>query len=420
MKAGTSCSSTAASTVSAIPGANRRAFFARSMQASSVNNIRNEERDNQMQPQHQHLRSFYSTTTALSASSSSSSTSLPLSAFDGYPPLTLPTGLSPSAMLEFKACPQSFLFQYIYKQRQPTSAALAKGSMVHSALERVFDLKPKERNLENLENLFRAAWGEKRNSTEYSSLFSSVNEERNWGMEGLALLKNYVTFENPQKMPSDPVKREMWVRGTLSRDEHITSSSSSKEASEEGDSDDYASLGNNTDVASKVNVRGIVDRLDLVRLASDNSIGMCITDYKTGKAPLLKYSNEVNERIMEEKFWQLKVYAILLLEMKKKKMSKAAAASATEYDTLAVEGVQLRLLKLMYLTNADNKAEASVFDLGETAEEREEVLQPVREEILEIWKEVCKLIAIGDPTKFSHCNRSFCYCHKCRANLTQT
>mmetsp|Transcript_53212 Transcript_53212/g.64108 ORF Transcript_53212/g.64108 Transcript_53212/m.64108 type:complete len:217 (+) Transcript_53212:3-653(+) len=68
-----------------------------------------------------------------------------------------PKSLSPSSAKEFLSCPQSYLFQYLYKIKQPTNTALAKGSMCHSALEKLFDLNPSQRTLENLENLFRCA-----------------------------------------------------------------------------------------------------------------------------------------------------------------------------------------------------------------------------------------------------------------------
>jgi hypothetical protein len=42
-----------------------------------------------------------------------------------------PVSLSPSSAAEFKACPQSFLFQYIYGIKLPTNPTLAKGTLCH-------------------------------------------------------------------------------------------------------------------------------------------------------------------------------------------------------------------------------------------------------------------------------------------------
>ena len=50
------------------------------------------------------------------------------------------------------------------------------------------------------------------------------------------------------------------------------------------------------------NVTGICDRID-----EGKDGELMIVDYKTGKAPNLKYSDAVNQRIMNDKFFQLKV-----------------------------------------------------------------------------------------------------------------
>jgi len=55
-----------------------------------------------------------------------------------------------------------------------------------------------------------------------------------------------------------------------------------------------------------LNLTGVVDRVD------DVGGELVVIDYKSGKGPTLKYSESVNERIMNDKFFQLKVYALLL------------------------------------------------------------------------------------------------------------
>ena len=101
--------------------------------------------------------------------------------------------------MEFKQCPQSYLFQYLYGLRQPPNQALAKGSMCHEALEKVFDLDPNDRSLETLQNLFRSSWQQHRLDEKYKDLFHihspqqyNVEEEREWGQSALKLLENYV------------------------------------------------------------------------------------------------------------------------------------------------------------------------------------------------------------------------------------
>jgi PD-(D/E)XK nuclease superfamily len=148
----------------------------------------------------------------------------PLSVLDLDFRIPYPKALSPSSIAEFKKCPQSYMFQYLLGMKQPTTVALAKGSMCHAALERIFDLDPSERSLNVLQNLFRKVWSEHRSTESYKALFnvytSSDNDEKveddddntnalvgraddehnvqaeiQWGREGLQLLSNYWSKE---------------------------------------------------------------------------------------------------------------------------------------------------------------------------------------------------------------------------------
>lgn len=297
--------------------------------------------------------------------------------------------------MEFKKCPQSYLLQYLYKLRQPTNLALAKGSMCHEALEKVFDLDPDDRTLEHLQNLLRASWGEHRLTDTYRSLFESpdgerdIAAEREWGQSALRLLENYYRVEDPKTVPRpNPMKREIWLHTNLTLDPSLgTTGESSKSGISDGEEPET------------FYVRGIVDRLDMARLPS-REVALKIVDYKTGKAPNLKYSRPMNERIIEEAFYQLKVYALLLRE-------KGAGKEQPQE-------MNLRLLQLFYLTSENGEAKPLEYDLGETQERRDEVLQEVHKDLSNVWKDITALVDQQDPKAFVGCDRSFCYCHKCR------
>ena len=191
---------------------------------------------------------------------------------------------------------------------------LTKGTMVHAALEKVFELKRGERTLENLHNLLRLEWSQAKtdNESTYGSLFGTREEEREWGLSALSLLDNYWDIEDPSSLPSDPVFRERWVRANIND-------------GEEGE----------------FNVRGIIDRMDLVRVQGDEDAVGAICDYKTGKAPDLKYSKATNERIREDKFFQLKIYALLMREMNRGRkdgqmVSDQFNSTKTETDDMTV------------------------------------------------------------------------------------
>ena len=171
--------------------------------------------------------------------------------------------LSPSRASQFKTCPQQFKFANVDKLKEPTNEVQAKGTAVHQALEDLFELPKEDRDTEKLHNLFRAAWTKVRRTDEHHNLFSSVDEEREWGVDGLKLLNNYMSMEDPKSF--DPLERERWVRGTI----------------------------------EDLNLRGILDRMD-----RNQNGELIIVDYKSGKAPSEKYK--------EPRFFALKLYALLI------------------------------------------------------------------------------------------------------------
>lgn len=292
-------------------------------------------------------------------------------------PIVMPTALSPSSIQTFRDCPQSFLFQYIYKIKQPTNTALATGTLCHTALEQIFALAPHDRTLENLQNLFRKGWSQKRLSDEYRHLFEGTTAaERNleaeiaWGKYSLSLLENYWQYEDPSQVERpNPMQREVWVRSQIPNATSKESSSSS----------------------SSFMVRGIVDRFDMVRDENKNIV-LRLLDYKTGKAPQLKYSPAMNQKIQDEAFEQLKIYALLYKGE-----------------------LPLRYLRLLFLTSHDHRgAVAMDLDLGATQEERDQVLRGVQQGLVQVWNDISELVALQDPNVWKGCDRSFCYCHTCR------
>jgi len=125
----------------------------------------------------------------------------------------------------------------------------------------------------------------------------------------------------------------------------------------------------------------------------------------SGKAPNLKYSQSMNKQIIDEAFFQLKIYALLLRE-------KGAGRQVDSRNALNV-----RLLRLLYLTSESGKAVHWDLDMGATPEERDALLQDVHQELSTVWQDIVELVSAQDPKAFVGCDRTFCYCHKCRARF---
>ena len=179
-------------------------------------------------------------------------------------PLMMPPRLSPTAVSNFKECPQLFLFRNMWKLPEPPSKVLAKGILVHLALEKVFELPPERRRTE-LHDVLRGVWSAERKEPRNAVLFESRADEREWGLQCLHLLDNYLLEEDPAALPSgEPLVTEAWLSAELAPA-----------------SSDVPAL----------KVVGKVDRL--VRVDG----GLVIVDYKTGKAPSArKYTPAVRER----------------------------------------------------------------------------------------------------------------------------
>ncbi len=171
--------------------------------------------------------------------------------------------LSPSRAGDYKTCPQLFKFRAIDRIPEPTSPHQARGTTAHLALQRLFDEAVDQRTPDRLFDLFRQAWTEIRGEEEFKDLFSTLEEERVWGLESLDLLANYFSIEDPSTF--EPEGRELDLLEPM----------------------------------DGITIRGILDRMDRTPEGK-----LVITDYKTGKAPPERYALSA--------FFALKIYALLI------------------------------------------------------------------------------------------------------------
>jgi RecB family exonuclease len=378
-----------------------------------------------------------------------------------------PKSLSPSSAMEFKACPQSYFFQYLLGIKQPPNEALAKGTMCHAALQKIFDIAPSDRSIDTLKNLLRICWKEKRFEPPYQDLFQissderplvifpkelelstvasdavrervrDLDAERKWGTEALELLQNYYELEDPRNVLfPNPYRREMWItaklavdpsHGTTFRGVNINNNNNNYimvGSSHNTYYNSFEEIDSNMETNNKTVtkgdkqgtsflVRGIIDRLDYVRL-QDGQIVLRLIDYKTSKSPNFKYSKAMNVKIAEESFWQLKVYALLLRESLGGLHNKDTSVVAAGKNGTSAN---VRFLRLMYLTSDNGKAQYIDMDLGKTAEQRDEILSMIHSDLSNVWAQIYSLVQLQDAKAFHHCDRPFCFCHRVRPYL---
>src|SRR3954454_7071994 len=66
--------------------------------------------------------------------------------------------LSPSRAADFKTCPLLYRFRTIDRLPERKSLAAVRGTLVHSVLERLYDLPAAERTVESALELVQPAW----------------------------------------------------------------------------------------------------------------------------------------------------------------------------------------------------------------------------------------------------------------------
>ena len=186
------------------------------------------------------------------------------------------TNLSPSRASDFKTCPRLYKFRHVERIRDVPTPAQARGTAIHLALERLFEVPSSERHPERLLELYEVAWDETLRSDDYRELFAEDSDGRDaYYQAGRKVAEHYFQIEDPRRI--EPLDREKFV--TLLIDLDAKSDDSDK----------------------KLEIRGIIDRLDA---AADGEL--VITDYKTGKAPPLNYA--------DSSFFALKIYALMIQE----------------------------------------------------------------------------------------------------------
>ncbi len=197
-------------------------------------------------------------------------------------------------------CPLLYRFRVIDRLPEPPTTATARGTLVHAALERLFDLPAAERIPEAARTLLAAEWDRlAAEEPDLVALFENEAERAEWLASATAIVDAYFTLEDPRRL--EPAEREAYVETTLE---------------------------------SGLRLRGYIDRLDV---APGGEIR--IVDYKTGRAPREAYEASA---LFQMKFyalviWRLRGQVPRLLQLMYLAEGEVLRYSPDESDLLATE-----------------------------------------------------------------------------------
>ena len=182
-------------------------------------------------------------------------------------PFEPPRSLSPSKVTTFRQCALAFRFTAIERLPEPPTVWTVRGTLVHSALERLFWRHPQgERSQAAALSELASAWGDLQADPEWIGLALSPGDADSFRSEAEDLVKNYFRLEDPNDVT--PIGIEVTLEARL------------------GD----------------LRLRGIIDRLDLTPEGE-----LVVVDYKTGRAPSVAFE--------QAKLVGVHIYALLCSEV---------------------------------------------------------------------------------------------------------
>jgi putative RecB family exonuclease len=187
--------------------------------------------------------------------------------------------LSPSRASDFMNCPLLYRFRVVDRLPEAPSPAATRGTVVHTVLERLFDLPAAQRTLEAASALVGPAWEQAlTDDPGLAALFEPEADATGRPVAGAdvaewiggadGLLATYFHLEDPTRL--EPSQRELHVEVPL---------------------------------ASGLVLRGYVDRLDE---APDGALR--VVDYKTGRAP--------RDGFEQKAMFQMRFYALALWRLR--------------------------------------------------------------------------------------------------------
>jgi putative RecB family exonuclease len=182
---------------------------------------------------------------------SSSDTATPVSPPVPVPVWPIPSSLSPSRVSAFTSCPMQFRFSSVQRLPEPPGIATTRGTIIHRALELLFELPNLDRTREALQITLARALDEYSTHPDYVGLQLGDDDQINFVDDCHKLIERYFDMEDPTKV------RDIGLELRMAAD------------------------------VGSLELRGIIDRLEL-----DEHGELVVTDYKTGRAPSGNYEQK--------------------------------------------------------------------------------------------------------------------------------
>ena len=163
---------------------------------------------------------------------------------DPAPAWPIPSSLSPSRVSSFTSCPMQFRFSSVQRLPEPPGVATTRGSVVHLALEKLFERPAAERTPDALAGCLSEALDDYADDPDFIGLRLDEDAVETFRRDCDRLVERYFDMEDPREIRAIGLEVRM--------------------AAKVGD----------------LELRGIIDRLEL-----DDDGELVVTDYKTGRAP---------------------------------------------------------------------------------------------------------------------------------------
>lgn len=192
----------------------------------------------------------------------------PASLVDPVPEGPRRPALSPSRAADFKQCPLLYRYRAIDRFPETSTTAQVKGTVVHSALENLFDMPAHLRTPDTADVLVDAAWDTLCEKEPALRALVPDADVPAFLAEAHRLLTTYYKMEDPTAFEAESCELRIEV-----------------------------------DLADDVALRGFVDRIDVAPTGE-----VRVVDYKTGRSP--------SELFEARALFQMKFYALAILRLR--------------------------------------------------------------------------------------------------------